>query len=248
MEAFLGTILPWPSSWAPDGWALCQGQTIQITQNQALYSLLGVTYGGNGSSTFNLPDLRGRFPVGVGQSPGSTTIYELGKTKGTEQGSAIVNSAGILKPENLPGHTHTFAGTKSDVTINVSGSADLSNVKSSVPATTDLSGGSKSNIPNTTLVLGPAILGSAAATICNVYYNQSTNPANNIKVLSNPVSGTASVTASGTASITPAGTVGSTTNTPTAVSVAGSVTYSTVSPCLPINFIIALQGLYPMRP
>lgn len=65
-DFYIGTILPWAMDFAPQGWALCQGQSLQISQYQALYSLIGVKYGGNGTTTFNLPDLRGRFPVGMG--------------------------------------------------------------------------------------------------------------------------------------------------------------------------------------
>lgn len=65
MDAFIGTILAWPLSWAPSGWMICAGQTIPILQNQALYALIATTYGGDGVSNFALPDLRGRFPIGA---------------------------------------------------------------------------------------------------------------------------------------------------------------------------------------
>ena len=65
---FLGEIRLFPMGWAPDGWHLCDGTTMQIQQNPALYSLLGTTYGGNGTTTFNLPDLRGRAMVHQNQT------------------------------------------------------------------------------------------------------------------------------------------------------------------------------------
>ncbi len=67
MDAFIGTILLWPMDWAPQDWLLCNGQVLQMTSYQALYSLIGIRFGGDGRTTFALPDLRGRVPVGVGQ-------------------------------------------------------------------------------------------------------------------------------------------------------------------------------------
>ena len=67
---FVGQITLFPFNFAPVGWALCQGQLLPINQNTALFSLLGVQFGGNGTSNFALPDLRGRVPIGQGQGPG----------------------------------------------------------------------------------------------------------------------------------------------------------------------------------
>ena len=70
-EPFLGEIRLFPYNFAPSGWAFCNGQIMAIAQNTALFSLLGTTYGGNGTSNFALPDLRGRLAVSSGQGPGS---------------------------------------------------------------------------------------------------------------------------------------------------------------------------------
>lgn len=102
MEAFIGTILPWAVNWAPVGWLPCNGQQLAINQYQALYSLIGTTYGGNGTTTFNLPDLRGRVPVGMGQQPGGTN-FVIGTTGGAENST--------LTAMQLPAHNHTFSGT-----------------------------------------------------------------------------------------------------------------------------------------
>ena len=83
MEPFLGEIRLVPFNFAPRGWALCAGQLLPINQNQALFALLGTTYGGNGQTTFALPDLRGRVPVGAGQ-PSAGSSYPLGETGGQE--------------------------------------------------------------------------------------------------------------------------------------------------------------------
>ncbi|MEO6238348.1 MAG: tail fiber protein, partial [Vicinamibacterales bacterium] len=69
-EPFLSEIALFPFNFAPRGWATCSGQLLPINQNQALFALLGTTYGGNGQTTFALPDLRGRVPIGVGQGAG----------------------------------------------------------------------------------------------------------------------------------------------------------------------------------
>ncbi|HEY5707309.1 MAG TPA: tail fiber protein, partial [Terrimicrobiaceae bacterium] len=82
-EPFLGQILLFPYNFAPRGWAFCQGQLMNISQNTALFSLLGTTYGGNGITTFALPDLRGRVAISSGQGPGLQN-YDLGGTGGTE--------------------------------------------------------------------------------------------------------------------------------------------------------------------
>jgi microcystin-dependent protein len=99
-EPFLGMIIIVPYNFAPRGWAFCNGQILPIAQNTALFSLLGTTYGGNGQTTFALPDLRGRFPNSSGQGPGLSN-YDLGQVSGTESVTLTVNQ--------LPGHTHPFA-------------------------------------------------------------------------------------------------------------------------------------------
>ena len=80
MEAFLATIMGWAPNFAPRGWAYCWGQTLSIAQNTALFSLLGTTYGGNGQTTFMLPNLASRLPIGAGQGPGLST-YVLGQVE-----------------------------------------------------------------------------------------------------------------------------------------------------------------------
>src|SRR5205085_8655362 len=94
---FLGEIRPVGFNFAPRGWALCQGQILSIAQNTALFSLLGTTYGGNGITTFALPDLRGRVGVHVGQGPGLSP-YDLGQVGGT--------AAVTLAAAHLPAHAH----------------------------------------------------------------------------------------------------------------------------------------------
>jgi microcystin-dependent protein len=96
-EPFLGEIRVVPYNFAPKGWAFCQGQLLAISQNTALFSLLGTTYGGNGITTFALPDLRGRVGVHVGQGPGLSP-YDLGQEGGIETVTLTANQ--------LPPHSH----------------------------------------------------------------------------------------------------------------------------------------------
>jgi microcystin-dependent protein len=95
---FLGEIRMFGGNFAPRGWAMCNGQIMSISQNTALFSLLGTMYGGNGINTFALPDLRGRVPNHLGQGPGLSN-YTQGQVGGTE---TVTLSSG-----NLPAHSHT---------------------------------------------------------------------------------------------------------------------------------------------
>lgn len=101
-QSYLGSISGWAPNFAPRGWAFCQGQTLAIAQYSAVFSLLGTVYGGNGQTTFGLPNLQGRVPVGAGQSPG-TSQYNLGEMAGTE--SVTLTTA------QMPAHTHTAIAT-----------------------------------------------------------------------------------------------------------------------------------------
>lgn len=97
MEPFIGMIQIFGFNFAPRGWAMCDGSLLSIAQNTALFSLLGTTYGGNGQTTFALPDLRGRVPVGFGQGPG-LSANELGQAAGSENVTLLTNQ--------IPAHTH----------------------------------------------------------------------------------------------------------------------------------------------
>lgn len=98
MEPMLAQITMFAGNFAPRGWAFCSGQLLAISQYQALFSILGTTYGGDGRTTFALPDLRGRAPMHSGHGPGLSDRV-LGQRIGTEWNNLTVN--------NLPSHTHT---------------------------------------------------------------------------------------------------------------------------------------------
>ncbi len=119
-DAYLGEIRMVAFNFAPYGWALCQGQMLSVSQNTALFSLLGTSFGGNGQTTFGLPDLQGRVPLGQGQGAGLPP-YVFGQNGGIQAVTLTIN--------NLPAHTHaaTFAGTggsSAPVTVTVQGSSE----------------------------------------------------------------------------------------------------------------------------
>lgn len=97
MSPFLGEIKMFAGSFAPRGYAFCSGQLMSIAQNNALFAILGTTYGGDGQATFALPELRGRFPTHAGSGPGLSN-HVLGQRAGTETVT--------LTTSNLPAHTH----------------------------------------------------------------------------------------------------------------------------------------------
>ena len=94
MDEFIGSIKLFAGNYEPDGWFFCSGQMLPIQQYAALYSILGTTYGGDGQANFALPDLRGRVPVGAGQSPTLNTNHHIGEKWGVETVT--------LAPANLP--------------------------------------------------------------------------------------------------------------------------------------------------
>jgi len=107
-NVFLGEIILVANNYPPRGYAFCQGQTMSIAQNTALFSLLGITYGGNGQTTFNLPDLQGATAIGQGRYPGSSTQYT--------QGQAYANQNPVLTTAQLPAHAHLVPATDAAAT------------------------------------------------------------------------------------------------------------------------------------
>jgi len=105
---FIGEIRMFGGNFAIQNWAFCNGQLMNISQNTALFSLIGTTYGGNGIQTFGLPDLRGRIPVGQGQGQGLSN-----RTIGESSGSESVT----LGTNQIPLHSHTFNATADNATL-----------------------------------------------------------------------------------------------------------------------------------
>jgi len=98
-QPYIGQIMMFGGNFAPAGWAFCNGQQMDISQNDTLFNLIGTTYGGDGQTTFNLPDLRGRAPIHMGQGPGITQNYVIGEQLGVESVT--------LTTQQIPQHNHT---------------------------------------------------------------------------------------------------------------------------------------------
>ena len=101
-EPHIGEIRLFAGNFAPRGWALCNGQILAVTSNEALFSILGTTYGGDGRTTFALPDLRGRGPVHKGNASGQPTTWNLGQKRGSDYETLTVNE--------MPSHSHPTTG------------------------------------------------------------------------------------------------------------------------------------------
>lgn len=101
-DQFVAEIRIFPFNFPPTGWAFCDGQLLPISQNTALFSLLGTTYGGDGKSTFALPDMQGNAPMQPGQGQG-LSLRDLGEMSGVESVTLLVSE--------IPVHTHTLRGT-----------------------------------------------------------------------------------------------------------------------------------------
>jgi len=195
MEVYLATIMGWAPNFAPRGWAYCWGQIMSIAQNSALFSLLGTTYGGDGQTTFALPNLASRFPIGAGQGPGLST-YVLGQVGGNENTTLTTN--------NLPAHIHPGSALIAGLTATTNTSATTQ----AAPTAASILGAS--NFPDT---------GTGGTTDVNTYAPGNSNPTVTINL---PVTGNTG----------PAG---------------NTMPFSILPPYLAINWIIALEGIYPPR-
>ena len=181
-DQYVGEIRVVPFNFAPQGWALCNGQILPISQNTALFSLLGTFYGGDGRSNFALPNLQGSVPLhvgGSGQGPGLSP-YDLGETGG--------EAAVTLLANQLPPHAHSLMGSTATATATTPG-------------------------PTLALAAPPG------------------NPRAPSKLYKTPP-----VTTPVTLDATVLGSTG------------GSLPHNNEQPYLTLNFIIALQGIYPPRP
>ncbi|MDF3002923.1 MAG: microcystin-dependent protein [Bacillota bacterium] len=147
-EEYIGEISMFAGNFAPRGWAFCQGQLLSIQQNTALFSILGTTYGGDGVTTFALPDLRGRSPIGTGQGPGMN-LYDLGQTGGTETATALTTQ--------MLAHSHALNASTEAGTTNTPGTGTYLG-KAVTPDRQEVNLYT-TTAPNTTI--GPASIGIA---------------------------------------------------------------------------------------
>ena len=155
MDPFLGEVRTFPWSFAPRGWALCNGALLAINQNTALFSLLGAFYGGNGNTTFALPDLQGRAPIHVGSNAGQS--YTIGQKAGTETVP--------LAATNLPPHIHAMNA--------VSAAGNVPQATGHLPATAGAIGG------GTTINIYVQAGGAAVALAADSVSNSGTGAAHN---------------------------------------------------------------------
>lgn len=196
MEPFIALIVLFGGNFAPSGWAFCQGMLLSIAQNTALFSLLGTTYGGNGQTTFALPDLRGRTPRGTGQGPGLPAV-NMGELSGAPTTTLLIT--------NMPAHNHV--GTIASASV--------------APAATAAAG--TTHIPGPTVApsLLPVIGGGPGAQPIKGY---GTPDNTTFLAPSTHVTGTVNIGIAG-----------------------GSQPFSVMNPYLGMNYIIAMEGIYPSR-
>ena len=108
---YIGEIRMFAGSFAPVGWAFCAGQLMPISENDALFTLIGTTYGGDGQETFGLPDLQGRVPVHMGQGPGISQNYQIGEKAGVESVT--------LTTQQIPIHNHAAIASANAADTNI---------------------------------------------------------------------------------------------------------------------------------
>lgn len=219
-QPYIGAIFIWAGNFAPQGYMYCAGQTLQIQQYNALYAILGTTYGGDGRATFMLPNLCGRMPIGISQA-GSTDPNPNPQILAARGGSISTN----LTVNNLPAHNHpaTFTPTGSGTPLNVTANLSVSTAAATA-ATPTLTNGSTAYLANAAAGTSTNALKGLYATAAPVVGSIATIPAN--------------TTASGGGITGGSVAIGNT---------GGSVPVNTISPFIGLNFIIAINGLFPPR-
>jgi len=216
--------------YAPEGWRICDGSILQVNQNQALYALIGNRYGGSAPTTFALPDLRSRVPVGMGQSSGNSN-YAIGAVGGKETVQ--------LTPQNLPQHTHPATFTGNNISLgNLAITNGACNVTIQMPNNaTDVTDTNISATPSTGANLG---IGASAGRPATIYSKNTANV--RLGVESVTATGTVTGTVATTGPVTPTGTVTVGANTTTNAAI------GLIQPYQVINYIICVQGIFPVRP
>jgi microcystin-dependent protein len=147
---FVAEITMFPFYFAPRGWAFCDGQLLPISQNTALFSLIGTYYGGDGKSTFGLPNLQGQAVVGQGQSPG-TSPYSVGETTG-------VPYVTLLQSE-MPQHNHSLVGTTSPGSTVTSSGNQLAHAFSGIKSQSFVGNYMTTNTPQTSMITALGVTG-----------------------------------------------------------------------------------------
>ncbi len=222
MEVYLGLIFPFTGAYAPQYTAQCLGQQMQVSQNQALFAVTGAMYGGNGSTNFNLPDLRGRVMVGSGTSP-----YLNNQSLNPGNFGGVANNT--ITVQNLPAHTHaaTFTPSGSSTSATVSAAAAIP-VSTVVGASSTPVGGNN--------YLGAFQLNDSGGVGVTLDGPYSSGTAPNGSALVGSATGT----------VTLGGLTGS-----VSISAGGGVTnpspLNNMQPYLALTMLIVTSGIFPMR-
>lgn len=218
MDPILGQIILWPVMWVPEGWHLCDGTLLNVQQYQALFSLIGNKYGGDGTNTFAVPDLRMKFPIGTQVMGGVGLLGGSASSQTSATGVGQI-SIGI---NNLPSHTHTA--------VFVPGGGGGSTISIGIPAVSAST--ATTDIPGTGVSLAKTT--GPAADIYSTADADTTLAPFDVQL--------------------PAGAGGSVVNgntgggQPLSFDVTVPVSVATIPPYMTLNYIIALQGIYPPRP
>lgn len=225
MDAFMGSVLAVGFNYPPRGWLFCNGQTVPVQQNAAMFALLGTMYGGDGQNTFGIPDLRGRVVVGSqAQGPGLMNVPQGGK--GGANTATVVSTGAVsftIGIGNLPQHNHS---------VTVPGSAFTAS--STLNAT---SKGPGSPAPSNNATLSNTGTGGPSANM----YLATTGPATDLVALN---SQSVTTTLVGNASVN-SGTTGS--GTAVSAPVTTSANISNMQPYIGLNYIICMEGIFPSR-
>lgn len=223
MDSYIGTILPWACDWAPVGWALCNGQLLNIQQNAALYSLIGVRYGGDGRNNFALPNLCGKLPVGMGRDQYNQD-YIIGSTHASN-GKVTLTTANVP----LAPHSHVITSTATSPT----GSTGTVTIPVNIPVNPDVSA-TLTNVPTNNLLAA----GKVGMSPANTYTSSTATTTATLK----------SFNATGNVTV-PAPTVNvASTCAPTPAAPTAGIPFDINPNTLCINYIICMEGLYPQRP
>jgi microcystin-dependent protein len=250
MDSYMGLIYIWPIRYAPQDFTACNGVTLSLQQYQALYALLGTTYGGNGNPNFNLPNLANRFPFGSSQLGGGASgapNLQNGQTGGTLALTMPVTVSGTLSLPHLPGHTHpaSFAATTGNASVTVSAPP------AAIPVTIPVGTTAQSAAPPATLTGNVSLTNSVMTGVGGTSFRgpfSSTAPTATVNLAGATVSGNPGGSFTGNVSTVTGGTVAVTsqnTNAPAPLTSTGTVP---LPPYLALSFIMCTTGTWPVQP
>jgi microcystin-dependent protein len=255
MDGYIGMILMWPIPYVTNDTAACNGNTLQVNQSQALYSLIGNLYGGTQGQNFKLPNLVNRFAIGsTNLGPGAVTgpNANIGGTGGAFQPTLTVASQGSisLQPSNMPAHSHSanFTPTMGNVAVTVS--APAAAIPVTIPVGTTAQSGPPANPLTGNVTLTNSVMTGASSGAFRGPFSTSPLAASTVNVTGGTASGNPGGSFTGNVSTVTGGnvTIGST-GAGTSVPFATQGTTAPVSlpPYLAINFIMLTAGIYPVR-